>query len=386
MPQHPRLLQGCVTAAVAAVAAGLLSGPPAAAVAPPSRPAGVTASPAAPAKKPPFAASASARELTWTIRRTRQLPRMAKIRQVKPCLRLQYRNRSADVCLVSRKAVRVRHSGYRSDYRLGIQLEKNRNSFGVRISAADLMLRSGRPRVVATCLADGCGDRWDPAPTPGRVVVPRRVLQYCAGASGRVTAAPAATKAVALTFDDGPGGQTRAVLRVLRQMGVPATFFQVGSMTGGQQALMQRMRRQGHVLANHTFNHADLSRLSDAAAGEEIAAANRAIRNATGFQPCLFRAPYGAEDERVIGVAGRLGLLTVGWSVDPADWRRPGAAAISARVMADVGDGSVILLHDGGGSDGGTPAAVRTFVQKLRDRGYRFLTVPELFDLPVQYG
>jgi peptidoglycan/xylan/chitin deacetylase (PgdA/CDA1 family) len=343
------------------------------------------AAPRGRAPRPPFQLSASPAEMSWTIRRTAQLRRWAEVRAVQPCIRLGYRDRSTDICAVSRSRVRVRHSGFRAEYPVGVAWQKSKKRFRLTMSRTDLMLRPGNPRLIPTCRATGCGAAWRPAAPRVRVAVPARVLQSCSGRSGQVRAASRSGKRVALTFDDGPGGQTEAVLRTLADMGVPGTFFIVGSMTGGQQALLQRMLAGGHVLANHTFGHVDMTAISDAGGLEELSAGNRAIAAATGFRPCLFRAPYGAVNSRVVGLAGRLGLLTVGWSVDPGDWRRPGAAAIAADVMANTRSGSVILMHDGGGSDAGTPTALRSVVQRLRDRGYRFVTVPELFRLPVAY-
>lgn len=339
----------------------------------------------APPAPPAYTVTATGAVVEWGIVRKRPIRRLSSVMKVQPCLRLQYRRSSTDICLTDRRGVQVRHSGYSGTYRLPVRIGKTPETFRIRLQAADLMLRPGQPRAMTTCLARGCGRRWDPPRSSGRVLVPVRVLQQCTGRPGKVREWPAAGKAVALTFDDGPSDRTRAVLSQLRRGGVPGTFFTVGTSASGQRQLLRQLRRQGHVLGNHTYHHADLARLSDSAAAGEISAANRLIRSATGFQPCLFRAPYGTETQRVVDVASGLGMTTVGWSVDPSDWKRPGAAAIADRVVSATRPGSIILLHDGGGADFGTPAALGPIIKRLRDRGYRFVTVPELLNLPRSY-
>ena len=99
----------------------------------------------------------------------------------------------------------------------------------------------------------------------------------------------------------------------------------------------------------------------------------------------MFRPPYGSYDEAVVRDAGALGLATVLWNVDPADYSQPGVGAIVRRVLAQVQPGSIIVSHDGGGRRAQTLAAYPQIIRALRARGYRIVTVPQLLGFQPVY-
>lgn len=189
-------------------------------------------------------------------------------------------------------------------------------------------------------------------------------------------------RTVALTFDDGPGAYTGRVLDVLHRYGVRATFFVVGQQVRGNEPLLRHALLDGNALGNHTFSHANVS----GGGLRQISSTLGAIRRATGYSPCLFRAPYGAGSGLVIGQARSLGLNTIQWSVDPRDWARPGSQAIYSRVVSATRPGAIILMHDAGGPRTQTVAALPRIIRTLRSRGYRFATVPQLLGLPLRYA
>src|SRR5207249_5815589 len=176
-------------------------------------------------------------------------------------------------------------------------------------------------------------------------------------APGLVLDAPAAGPTVALTFDDGPGESTPEILRVLEAERVPATFFVVGREVAGREALVQRMLADGDALGDHSWDHADLAAAGPHAA-RELTETNAAIVRAAGYQPCVFRAPFGATSPALVAEAGALGMLTIGWDVDPRDWSLPGAGAIFERIVRAVHPGAIVLMHDGGGRRDETVAAL----------------------------
>ena len=237
------------------------------------------------------------------------------------------------------------------------------------------------------CATPGaCTDR---APDNGNVIArirpvslepkgcfPRGETQRSTGVRGRPE--------VALTFDDGPSPYTPAVLDILEREHVPATFFMIGGSVPGRSALLRRMLRGGSMLANHTLSHANVAGGGSFAA-HQIAAAQSRIRQASGFEPCLFRPPYGATSGALNGVVRSLGALSILWDVDPQDWRTPGTAAIISTVLNATRSGSIILLHDGGGPRSQTVAALPTIIHTLRARGLRFVTVAELLRLRIRY-
>jgi peptidoglycan/xylan/chitin deacetylase (PgdA/CDA1 family) len=184
-------------------------------------------------------------------------------------------------------------------------------------------------------------------------------------------------KEVAIGFDDGPAPDTPAFVSMLERERAQATFFEIGEhVSASYRATLLRALRDGDVLGDHTFTHPDL--LASGGAYAQLSETQRAIRALTGYTPCVFRPPYGAYDQSVVDAARSLGLATVQWNVDPTDWALPGTAAIETRVLAQVQPGSIIISHDGGGPREQTLGAYPSIIEKLRARGYRIVTIPQL--------
>jgi peptidoglycan/xylan/chitin deacetylase (PgdA/CDA1 family) len=195
---------------------------------------------------------------------------------------------------------------------------------------------------------------------------------------------PARGRVVALSFDDGPWADTPAFVRVLETEHVPATFFMIGEqVTPAYRAALRRELRAGDALGDHTYTHPDLARSGNVYG--QLQSTIFAIRRLTGYAPCVFRPPYGAYDQAVVQTARSLGLATILWNVDPADWALPGSEAIERRVLAQVRPGAIVLSHDGGGPRGQTLAAYPRIIGVLRARGYRFETVPQLLGFHTLY-
>ncbi|MER6304435.1 polysaccharide deacetylase family protein, partial [Kitasatospora sp. NPDC001539] len=212
--------------------------------------------------------------------------------------------------------------------------------------------------------AGGCGRRggWS-----WRAAVPVPV------GARRVDAEAAGGKVVYLTFDDGPSPvYTPRILSILNRYGARATFFELGENVAAHPSVTRQVARQGHSVQNHSWSHPDLRRLSAATFNSQVGNTDRAIRAQTGRTPTCLRPPYGAVNGTVRSRAAGLGKQVVLWSVDPADWSRPGSGAIQSRVLGPVRPGSVILLHDGGGDRSQTAAALPAILSGLKARGYGF--------------
>ncbi len=191
-------------------------------------------------------------------------------------------------------------------------------------------------------------------------------------------------KVVALSFDDGPSPLTPRFVRMLRANRAVATFFMIGrQVTDGYQGTLQTELREGDALGDHTWSHPDL--LTSGEVRGQLQRTLQVIHRLSGYTPCVFRPPYGDYDTSVINTARSLGLATILWNVDPSDWALPGVSAIVQRVLAQVRPGSIILSHDGGGPREQTLAAYPLIISKLRERGYRFLTVPQLLGFHTVY-
>jgi peptidoglycan/xylan/chitin deacetylase (PgdA/CDA1 family) len=171
---------------------------------------------------------------------------------------------------------------------------------------------------------------------------------------------------------------------MLERARAKATFFVIGANVGARyRATLLRALRDGNALGDHTFTHPYLTR-SGRVRGE-LQQTIAAIRGLTGYTPCVFRPPYGAYDSSVLSVARSLSLATITWNVDPRDWALPGSGAIERQVLAQVQPGSIIVSHDGGGPRGETLAAYPSIIARLRARGYRFVTIPELLGFRPVY-
>ena len=191
-------------------------------------------------------------------------------------------------------------------------------------------------------------------------------------------------KEVALGFDDGPAADTPAFVSMLERNHAVATFFLIGrQIVAGDRPTLLRELRDGDALGDHTFSHPDL--VDSGAVRSQLSEPIGEIHALTGYTPCVFRPPYGDYDSAVVDSARSLGLATVLWNVDPADWATPGTGAIEQRVLAQVRPGSIVISHDGGGPRGQTLAAYPSIIAALRKRGYRFVTIPQLLGFRPVY-
>jgi peptidoglycan/xylan/chitin deacetylase (PgdA/CDA1 family) len=205
-----------------------------------------------------------------------------------------------------------------------------------------------------------------------------------------ITSVPLKEKVIALTFDDGPNPPyTNQIVEYLHQEQVPATFFVVGRAVERYPDIVRREVDYGDAVGNHSWDHAHLILEPKWHIRAELAQTDAAIYKATGQHTKLFRPPFGARDYAVVSVAHDMGYEVIMWSVPLArDWMRPTPDVIADRIVSRVGNGGIIVLHDGnrgrGGDRSNTVAAVKLIVPKLRAQGYRFVTIPELIRLGVQ--
>jgi peptidoglycan/xylan/chitin deacetylase (PgdA/CDA1 family) len=208
---------------------------------------------------------------------------------------------------------------------------------------------------------------------------PVRAVGCSGGSAGLVTNGPRERKVVALTFDDGPSEYTDDFLGVLREKGVHGSFFEIGQEMPGREEVMRQILAEGNELGDHTMNHVEFPGY------DQIAGAASRITAYTHFKPCLFRPPGGGVNSSVIAEAGSLGMRTINWDVDPRDWSLPGTEAIYSTIVSHARNGSIILMHDGGGPRGETLAALPRIIDTLRARGFGFATVSELLGYRILY-
>lgn len=184
---------------------------------------------------------------------------------------------------------------------------------------------------------------------------------------------------IALCFDDGPyPPYTSQILSILQSYGIHATFFVIGQQAASNPGLVLQEYQTGNAIGNHTWDHPELIYLSPAQIRTELLSTSNEIASITGQTPIVFRPPYGEFNSTVQSIAASLGLSTVLWNVDPKDWSLPGVNVIIQNVLNSTKNGSIILMHDGGGDRSETVAALPTIISTLLQRGYRFVTVPQM--------
>ncbi|GHO62445.1 oligosaccharide deacetylase [Ktedonobacter sp. SOSP1-52] len=192
---------------------------------------------------------------------------------------------------------------------------------------------------------------------------------------------------VALTFDDGPSPNfTAKVLDVLEAYRIKATFFCIGRQVQAFPDLTLRAYKAGYEIENHSWSHPVMTGLSLEGQYWQLQHTNNTIERVTHQRPLVIRPPYGAYNASSLQLATSLRLVTVAWDVDAHDWSRPGTDTILHNVLDHVKNGSIILMHDGGGDRSQTLAALPTIIETLFERGYRFVTIRQLLSrLPHEH-
>ncbi len=182
---------------------------------------------------------------------------------------------------------------------------------------------------------------------------------------------------IALTFDDGPHATlTPKLLDLLARHKAKATFFVVGQNAAEYPAIVRRMAREGHEVANHSWSHPNLGKMSDEAVRQQLKKTDDAIKAATGLRPTLMRPPYGSITTRQKRwFHEEFGYSTILWDVDPLDWRRPGAGVVTSRIVNGTRQGSIILVHD---IHPPSVEAMSATLSQLESKGFKFVTVSEL--------
>lgn len=190
---------------------------------------------------------------------------------------------------------------------------------------------------------------------------------------------------IALTFDDGPGEATRAILAVLGEHGVKATFFPIGANVKGREDALRAASASGHTIGSHSFAHSRLTNfLLSKAMTAEVEKGVAAVQAAIGKRPRLYRPPIGLKSPSVAAACRRLGLVCVGWRRRARDGGAASGdvATIVSRLVKARG-GEIVLLHDGvepgrKGDRAATVKALREAIPLLKARGLSFATVDQL--------
>ena len=195
-------------------------------------------------------------------------------------------------------------------------------------------------------------------------------------------------KLVALTFDDGPSDiWTPKILDELKKSGVKATFFMLGEHVEKYPQVARRVALEGHEIGNHTYSHGALLYYDKNELKETIKKAEVIIKKATGVTTKYFRPPKAWLSRREKKKIKEMGYEIILWSLNSKDWVNFDDKYIIKYISHNVRPGDIILFHDSGGffaKEGGnrweTVLAVPRLIEKLKEKGYRFVTITELLE------
>jgi len=229
----------------------------------------------------------------------------------------------------------------------------------------------------------------------GTVVAAAGVLAYHAmapwaqGFGATFVCGSSGAKRIALTYDDGPNDpHTPRLLEVLAKDDVRATFFLIGRYVSRRPDIVRDILQAGHAIGNHTFTHPALALTGAVETRIQLEECQRAVEDATGESPRLFRPPFGARRPHTLPIARSLGLEPVMWNVTSWDWKAPPAAKIVETCNRRMGDGAVVLMHDGshlrfGADRWQTVVATHLLIEGWRAKGYELVTIPEMMGSSV---
>ena len=194
--------------------------------------------------------------------------------------------------------------------------------------------------------------------------------------------APGSPKTVALTFDDGPGRSTAAILAILARYRVPATFFNIGVAMAARPWLVREEAERGYAMGNHTWDHPHMAALSAARQAAELSQASAEQRSIAETVPCAFRPPYGEYNPTTLSLARQRRMGVWLWSVDTLDWmaKGPGFSYWAQRIIRLAEQGGalrhpIVLMHDGRRGNPATVTALPAIIQFFRSHGYRFVAL-----------
>ncbi|WP_019155326.1 polysaccharide deacetylase family protein [Robertmurraya massiliosenegalensis] len=204
-----------------------------------------------------------------------------------------------------------------------------------------------------------------------------------------VLSGPQSSKMVALTFDDGPDPRfTPQILDILRENGIKATFFLMGSRAEAYPDLVKQIAEDGHIIGNHTYWHPNLVEEKDVhVLQREVVRTEDSLANLIAYRTKLFRAPYGFLNNELVEKLREMNYTAVAWSVDSLDWHESPPDQITYNVVSNLHPGAIILMHDGAAWDEdrtNTVRALRQIIPAIREQGLDFATVPELLNIPYR--
>ena len=243
------------------------------------------------------------------------------------------------------------------------------------------MLRSFLLSLIV-CSLPACAAEQPTGNDPGHGAQPITPSPESAKGTARITFTDCHVEGpyIAITFDDGPSAtQTPRLLKMLKERGIKATFFCCGQCVAQSPEIAQQIVAEGHEIANHSWSHPSLSKMSEAAVKDQLDRTHNVIQQTTGVTPTLMRPPYGNFTVRQRAWANAVwNYKIILWDVDTLDWKHHSPAKTESITMAETKKGSIILCHD---IHKTTVDAMPATLDALRAKGFKFVTVTELIQM-----
>lgn len=181
-------------------------------------------------------------------------------------------------------------------------------------------------------------------------------------------------KCVAITFDDGPSAHTERLLDILSKQDSKATFFVLGSLVESHSGTVLRVLAEGSEIGNHTWDHSQLTKISDKKVINQITKTDDILEKITGKRSIIFRPPYGAYNKNTLKLVNKPTIL---WNVDTVDWKERDAKKLQKRLCAVDKADSIILMHDIHKS---TIDGVEEGIKCLKEKGFKLVTISQLYN------
>ncbi|WP_026692544.1 polysaccharide deacetylase family protein [Peribacillus kribbensis] len=190
-------------------------------------------------------------------------------------------------------------------------------------------------------------------------------------------------RVIAITFDDGPNPIfTPQLFQIFSEVQGRATFFMIGEQMAENPGLVKQAAALGHEIGNHTYTHPKLSELSPESCLAEVEGNEKLVQELTGVKPVVLRPPYLDYSGETLSIMKEKGYPMIGaLNTEAQDWDQPGVDHILSVTRKCVGNGSILIFHDGYGDRSQSIKAVRILVKELIEQGYQLVTVSELLKL-----
>lgn len=237
--------------------------------------------------------------------------------------------------------------------------------------------------ILALAVLVGCGGSQEispeTAPPPETVVTPDAPSVPIA-CKTPIYAVARTDRKIAISFDAAWGSEyTRQIMDILDEYNIKTTFFVVKFWVEDNPEMAKEIVNRGHEIGNHSASHPEMGGLSDGEIEKEIMTTHQTIKEVTGFEPLLFRPPFGHYSEKLLAKIAGLGYYAIQWDVDSLDWKERGAEDIIRRVSEKAQPGSIVLFHNNAKY---ITAALPRVLEHFRQQNYEVVPISQL----IYYG